>query len=317
MSERQVTTLAGDTALADRASPAGDLTVQSALKRRLAQILRRPAIGAVGGTVLVYAFFAITAAGHGFVSTSGTTAWLDPAAELGVVAIPVGLLMIAGEFDLSIASVISMSSLTVAVGSGHYGLPVVVSILIALAIAAVIGFTNGIVTVRTGLPSFIVTLGSYLAVGGLELYLTRIMTSTTAVSVTASGWVHGMFAGSADQFNVSIAWCAAIALCAGYVLYRTVFGNWVLATGGDKESARTAGVPTHRVKVTLFVSSALGAALLGGHTGDGVQRGPSRFGPELHIRCNHRRRHRRRPPSRRLRLGNRDRIRRDDLLDSK
>lgn len=236
---------------------------RSPARRRVSRALRRPAAGAFAGTLIVYVFFAIAAGGHGFVSLNGTAGWLDQAAELGIVALPVGLLMIAGEFDLSIASVIGVGSLAISIGTGHYGLPLVVSMLIALAIAVAVGLINGIVTVRTGLPSFIVTLATYLALAGGSLTATRLITNTTTVSVTTTGFWHTIFAGSVHQFNASILWCGAVALLAGWVLSRTVFGNWLLATGGEKAAARNAGVPTDRVKITLFVCTAVGATLLG------------------------------------------------------
>ena len=246
----------------DRSESAPDGRAAPDRWRQLRGFIRRPAAGALGGTLIVYAFF-VAAAGAHFVALTGTASWLDQAAELGIVAIPIGLLMIAGEFDLSIASVIGAASLTVAVGSGHYHLPLIVSIGIALGLAVVVGLINGIVTVKTGLPSFIVTLSTYFALGGGTLALTRALTTNTTADIQAKGVLHTVFAGSVHQFNVSILWWAGIALLAGHVLSRTVFGNWILATGGDQDAARDAGVPTARVKVALFVATALGAALLG------------------------------------------------------
>lgn len=229
----------------------------------ISRFFGRPLAGAAVGAVAVYIVFAFSAYSHGFVNLNGTAAWLDTAAELGIVAVPVGLLMIAGEFDLSIASVIAASALTVSIGSGHYGLPLLVSIGMALAGATAIGLLNGIVTVRTGVPSFIVTLASYFGLGGASLALTSLLTGSATVSLNTSGWLHALFAASPHQFNVSILWCAAVVLSGAYVLSRTVFGNWLQATGGDKLAAREAGVPTAKVKITLFVASSLGAALLG------------------------------------------------------
>src|SRR5579862_3637349 len=103
------------------------------------RVFRRPELGALIGTVLVYAIFAFAAAGNNFVTLSGTASWLNQAAELAIVAVPVGLLITAGEFDLSIASVIEMSALTVSIGSGHYGLPALASIGIAFGLACAVG----------------------------------------------------------------------------------------------------------------------------------------------------------------------------------
>jgi len=254
--ELQVTASTGD-------ASDGDSRDRSRARRVIARLLRRPAAGPFLGAVIVYVFFAIFAGNNSFVTVDGTASWADQAAELGIVAVPVGVLMIAGEFDLSIASVIGLGGLTVSIATGHYGLPLLVSIAIALALSVMVGLINGFVTTRTGVPSFIVTMATYFAIGGASLYATRLITSTTTVGVTSSGWLHSVLAGSVHQFNVSVVWCVGIALVAGHVLWRTVFGNWIFATGGDKATARAAGVPTNRVKVTLFVTSSAAAGLLG------------------------------------------------------
>jgi simple sugar transport system permease protein len=233
------------------------------LRQLFLSILRRPVTGAALGTAVVYTFFAIAAAGNDFVTSNGTASWLNQAAELAIVAVPVGMLIMAGEFDLSIASVVEMSALTVSIGSGYYHLSPVASIAIALALACLVGLLNGIVVVRTRVPSFIVTLATFFAVGGAALTITRRLTTTTSESYTPTGLMHDVFAGNYHQFNVSILWMTGVVLVGWYVLTKTVFGNWLLATGGDKAVALEAGVPTNRVKVTLFVTSALGAALVG------------------------------------------------------
>lgn len=235
----------------------------SPLRDRALRLLRRPATGAFMGTLLVFVFFAITAGANGFVGLNGTASWMNQASELAIVALPIGLLMISGEFDLSIASVIGLATLTVSIAAGHYGLPILLAILLALSFAVIVGLINGFIVVRTGLPSFIVTLATFLVIAGALLTATRMITKTTTVSVSAEGFLHTLFAGDIRQFNASIAWCIGAALLAGYVLSRTVFGNWILATGGDKAAARNAGVPTDRVKILLFVATAVGAALLG------------------------------------------------------
>lgn len=229
----------------------------------LTGVAQRPLTGVAAGTIGVFVVFAIAAASHGFLSLDGTASWLDQAAELGIVAVPVGLLMIAGEFDLSVASVIDAAALTVGICSGHFHIPLIISVLIALVLSAAVGVINGIVTTRTRVPSFIVTLATYFALGGGTLALTAAIAGTTTVPVNATGLLHAVFAGSPHQFNVSILWCLLVTALAGYVLRRTAFGNWIQATGGERSAARDAGVPTDRVKVILFVGSAVGAGLLG------------------------------------------------------
>jgi simple sugar transport system permease protein len=228
----------------------------------LPSLLRRPVVGVAIGSFAVFLVFAL-AAGSTFTSLNGTASWLNQGAELGIVAIPVGLLMIAGDFDLSIASVVSTSALIVAIGTSHYGLPLGVSIVIAFVVAGLVGLLNGVVTTRTGLPSFIVTLATYFGLAGASLALSTAIAGSTTVPLNVSGFNHALFAASPHQFNVSILWCLGVTLLGAYVLSKTVFGNWLLATGGDSIAAREAGVPTNRVRVILFIGSACGAALLG------------------------------------------------------
>lgn len=230
---------------------------------RFAHAVRSPTAGVFLGGVLVYAFFVVFAGSKGFVSANATAAWVNQASELAIVAIPVALLLIAGEFDLSIASVIGMSSLTVAIGTGKFGIPLIGSVVLALVFALAVGVFNGIVTVRTKLPSFIVTLASYMILAGITLVAALAITNSPSANFQPEGIWKEAFAGTAGQFSASIIWAGVIALIAAHVLAHTRFGSWVLATGGNADSARSAGVPTDRVKITLFMMTALGAAILG------------------------------------------------------
>lgn len=227
------------------------------------RIVRRPEFGAFVATVLVYAFFAITTAGAGFVSIDGTAGWMNTAAELGIIAIPIGLLMVAGEFDLSVGAVVGASSITVAIGTTVFGLPIWPMIAVALLLGAAVGLLNGYLVVRTGLPSFIVSLATSFSVGGLSLGFARLLSSTTTVSVKAPPVAKAVFASTWGQANISILWWFAVTILGGWVLAKTTFGNWIFATGGNPVAARGAGVPTHLVKIVLFMSTGAAAALVG------------------------------------------------------
>lgn len=227
------------------------------------RIARRPEFGAFMATVLVYAFFAVTTQGAGFVTIDATAGWMNTAAELGIIAIPVGLLMVAGEFDLSVGSLVGAASIIVAIGSTIYGLPIWLMIAVALLTGLATGLLNGYLTVRTGLPSFIVTLASSFSVGGLSLGFARLLTNTTSVSVTSTPLSHAVFASTWGQANIAIGWWIAVTVLAGWVLARTQFGNWIFATGGNLTAARGAGVPTGLVKTALFAATGLASALVG------------------------------------------------------
>lgn len=225
--------------------------------------VRRPEFGAFAAFLLTYIFFAVATSGAGFVSLNGTAGWLNLAAELGIVAIPVGLLMIAGEFDLSIGSVVGAASMIVAIGTNHYGLPIWPMIFVALLAGCFIGLANGLAVVKTNLPSFIVTLATNFVVIGATMGFSRLIANVTSSSIIASDSAKFVFAERWGQANISILWWALAAFIGFWVLSRSVFGNWIYATGGNVNAARGAGVPVERVKISLFVATGFAAAFVG------------------------------------------------------
>ena len=230
----------------------------------LRRLLTRPELAAVAGSILVFAFFAVVAGDYGFLTTAGAASYLEVAAQLGIVAVPVALLMIAGEFDLSVGSMVGAAGMIIAISVSEYGLPLLVGVLLALAVALVVGFLNGYLVIKTGLPSFIVTLGMLFALRGLTIGFARLLTGRTQIGLgdSGSGVMQTLFAGSIGDFPVSIIWWFVLAVLGTYVLQRTVFGNWIFGAGGDANAARNVGVPVSRVKITLFMCTAASAALL-------------------------------------------------------
>jgi simple sugar transport system permease protein len=252
-----------------KAAPAPDdetFDDEAALERparrsRLTGLLLRPEAGGVVSALLVFAFFAIAAGQNGFLTPLGTANWLDTASDLGIVALPVGMLMIGGEFDLSVGAVVGGCSMIVAICAGYYSLDPWIGIVIAFLFAAAVGAANGLIVVRTKLPSFIVTLAMMLMVMGAMLGIAIALTGSSSLSAESSGSAHAIFASNFMQFHVSIVQWIVLTVIAAYVMQRTAFGNWVYATGGNGTTARLAGVPVDRVKVILFVCTALAAAL--------------------------------------------------------
>ena len=226
-------------------------------------LIRRPETGALIGTIGVFIFFTVFG-GAQFISAGGVASWLNVAAELGIIALPVGLLMIAGELDLSVGSVLAASSMTLAVVSGHYNAPLIVGVVLALALGLLVGFLNGLLVTRTNVPSFVVTLATLFGLSGLTLGVSRVITGTTSVAVNpdpASKALFGQLIGG--KFEVAIVWWILVLIVVGWILHFTPYGNWIFAVGGDKISARATGIPTEKVKIALFMSSAFGAALVG------------------------------------------------------
>ncbi|MEN8374727.1 MAG: ATP-binding cassette domain-containing protein, partial [Gemmatimonadota bacterium] len=210
-------------------------------------------------------FFAL-AAGPAFRSWAGLATVLNAAAPLGILAAAVALLMIAGEFDLSVGATIGASGMLMAGLIGEAGWDPTVAALAGLALAGAIGAFNGAVVVRTGLPSLIVTLAVMFAVRGATIGLARGLTGSTQLAASGSSatWeaLRALLASEVAGLRVSIGWWVAITAALGWVLARSVLGNWILAAGGAPESARAAGVPVRGVKVTLFVTTSVAAWLI-------------------------------------------------------
>ncbi|POH34889.1 ABC transporter permease [Sinorhizobium americanum] len=233
------------------------------MKATIGQLSRRPEAGSLLGLVAVFVFFAMIG-GSVFLSSAGYASWLNIAAEIGLVALPVGLLMIAGEMDFSIGAIIPAASLTVAIISGHYGLPESVGISAGLGVGVMVGFFNGFIVNRTGVPSLIVTIGSMFGVMGLTLGFTVLIAGSTGVSLVPSPTakaVLGEFIGG--MFQVTIFWWILFVAGFFYLLHISPVGNWIFALGGDKVSARNAGIPTARLTIALYMLSGFCAAFVG------------------------------------------------------
>jgi simple sugar transport system permease protein len=144
-------------------------------------------------------------------------------------------------------------------------MPIWVAIAAVLAMGITIGLINGNLVVRTAVPSFIVTLGTLFAVAGTVLGLSVIITGTTSVAIKAPQLAKSIFGDLyfGKQFQVLIAWWLVATAVYIFFVHFTKYGNWIFAMGGDKESARNAGIPTRRLTITLFVLSATSAAFVG------------------------------------------------------
>jgi simple sugar transport system permease protein len=187
------------------------------------------------------------------------------------MAVAVALLMIGGHFDLSAGVMTGTTALTVGIIAVQGGQNIWLAIAAALVLALAIGFLNGWLVTRTGLPSFIITLGSFLMLQGLNLGLTKLFTGTVIVRGLADvpGYhtaelVFGSTISVLGQpFRIAIVWWLGAAAVATWVLLCTRFGNWVFATGGDEVAARNVGVPARRTTIVLFMTTAAAAWLVG------------------------------------------------------
>jgi simple sugar transport system permease protein len=233
----------------------------------MARVLSRPELGAVAGAVVVFVFFAVIAGDEGFLTKNGAVNYLEVAAQVGILAATVTLLMIAGEFDLSVGSMIGAAGVLLALPVTELGWPLWLALAFTFSAAALIGLINGLLVVRTGMPAFIVTLAALFILRGVTIGVTGLVTdSTQVVGVRES--LEGdpllpLFASEVGELPVSILWWLGLTIVAAWVLAQTRFGNWTFAAGGDAAAARSAGVPVGRVKVMLFCGTAVSAALVG------------------------------------------------------
>lgn len=227
-------------------------------RRILVGLAEHPAFGALISALLVFAVFSLWA--PYFLTLESVTSILIVAAELGIVAMGVTLLMIAGEFDLSVGSVLGFSAVIVPWLAAIQGLPMEVAIVCALLAALTMGAIHGLIVVRTGIASFIVTLGGLL----FWRSIVYVVTGGFPLSIDRSNVVLQVFSHRfEDGWNMSMLWFLALILMLTFVLTMTRFGNWIYASGGNERAARTSGVPVDRVKVMLFMLTSFCAFLAG------------------------------------------------------
>jgi simple sugar transport system permease protein len=288
-------TPAGDAATASqrfglKPKRAGGIDERLASTSRITQLLRRPEAGAGAGLLATMIIFALLPGAANLYSLQGAMTVLTLSAELGIVATAAALLIIAGEFDLSVGSMIGFAGVVIGLTVRYLGFPLWGGIASAFAVAVLVGYLNGLIVVKTRLPSFIVTLASLFILRGLSIGVTRAVTGRTQIPyimddvpdpgtaglfnghiltgffqwMGSQGWIATRSDGAPFVAGVpmSIVWWLLLTVIAGYVLTQTKYGNWIFATGGDATIARNVGVPVDRVKIGLFIYPACAATLL-------------------------------------------------------
>jgi simple sugar transport system permease protein len=197
-------------------------------------------------------FFAIFSPGHRFIDPRnlGSMAKLVP--DIGVVALGIGILMICGEFDLSIASVLPFCSYIFTLFL-MAGLNPFLAFVVVLPIGAAFGFVNGIIVVRTRLPSFIITLSTMLFWRGLLYGVSHMMPISILPYVPTGSAFAKVLAGQVGPIPNQIIWFLGLATLLGLLLHRHKFGNWVYATGSNEEAARAMGINVQMVKITCYM----------------------------------------------------------------
>ncbi len=241
-------------------------------KRNAVQkLLARPEVGALVGAIVLFVFF--SSVSSTFLQPAAFATVLYGSSTIGIMAVGVSLLMIGGEFDLSIGVAVITSALTASMFSWYFSLNVWAGVALALAVSLAIGFINGWILMKTKLPSFIVTLASFLMLTGLNLGLTRIIgggvASPSISQLDGFASARAVFASSLTIGGVEIRgtiliWILLVAV-ASWVLLRTKVGNWIFAVGGDANAARAVGVPVKGTKIGLFMAVGFCGWVLGMH----------------------------------------------------
>ncbi|MBQ0987930.1 ABC transporter permease [Streptomyces sp. F63] len=247
---------------------ADERLARRSLPRRL---LGRPELGAVVGAVAVLVFFAFAA--DSFLTPAGLGTVLYASSAIGIMAVPVALLMIGGEFDLSTGVMVTSSALVSSMLSYQLSANVWVGVGVSLLTTLAIGFFNGVMLVRTKLPSFIITLGTFLMLTGLNLGFTKLISG--GVSTDTIGDMEGFASARAlfashlrlggVRLEATVLWWLALVALATWILLRTRAGNWIFAAGGGADAARAVGVPVNRTKIGLYMGVAFAAWVSGQH----------------------------------------------------
>ncbi|MCG7520070.1 ABC transporter permease [Ruegeria sp. Ofav3-42] len=259
----------------------------------LRRALIRPELGGMVGTVAVFTFFLLFAFDSGMFTAQGVMNWSVVSAQFMIIAVGACLLMIAGEFDLSVGSMIGFAGMMIAIFSVTLSWPVWMAIIVTFALCVSIGAVNGFIVVRTGLPSFIVTLAFLFILRGFTIYLPQTIERKTIIGgirdVAEGDWLASVFGGKVGQgffvwlgdnglietfergtregqpvvdgIPMLLIWALGIIIFGHVLLTKTKFGNWIFASGGDAEAARNSGVPVNRVKILMFMFTAFCATV--------------------------------------------------------
>jgi simple sugar transport system permease protein len=251
------------------AAPPSEGRVTLGLSNRL---LARPEVGALVAAIVIFIFFLIVA--PAFRSPSALFTVLYQSSVIGIVAVGVGMLMIGGEFDLSAGVLVASAALFNAHFCYQLGINLWVGAVLSLIFCLAIGLFNGYMVVRTGIPSFLITLGTFFILQGANLGLTKLISGAVTTpnisqmdgysslkAIFSSAWEFGGI-----RLEITVLWWILFVILAVWVMQRTRIGNWIFASGGNADSARAVGVPVRKVKIGLFMTVSGLAWFVGMHT---------------------------------------------------
>ena len=222
-------------------------------------LLSRPEIAAIIVAIALAAGLGL--GGERFMTAGNLRVILAIVPELGLIALGATLLMISGEFDLSVGSVFAFGTVVPVILVAKFGVDPWVGFAVATAAAMIIGYANAFITLRFRIPSFVATLGmlfiirssAVVASGGFPPRWPKHMPDLVFVGYLTEGGI----------VRASLLWYLGVALVLGWLLHRTNFGNWIFASGAHKQSAQDMGINTRRVKTVCFMICSTLAAWAG------------------------------------------------------
>ena len=243
----------------------------SAFSKTFNNVIRRPELASLVGAIVIFILFVAVA--PPFRSIDAFSTVLYASSTMGIVALAVGLLMIGDEFDLSSGVAVTSTALIATMLNYNLHLNSWVGVFISLASALSIGALNGVLVTRTGIPSFLITLSVFLMLQGLNLAVTKLVTERVATPIISDmqGFPSAQKVFSSTlhigpmDLRVTVLWWLLFVGAASYLLFRTRFGNWIFAVGGDKDAAYAVGVPVRRVKIILFMFVGFATWFVGMH----------------------------------------------------
>jgi simple sugar transport system permease protein len=229
------------------------------MKRLMKIYMERPELAGLALLIVLTIFFQFKSDGV-FLNQANLQGMFGILPEMTLVALGVTILMICGEFDLSVGSVFALMPMAT-VMMLNSGIPFFIAVLLGLLLCAAIGFINGYITLRFSIPSFITTLGMLFIARSLTVVISGGFPPLLPTDVPT--WLFTSFVGPGNLFRMSFVWFALIAIALAALLSLTNFGNWIKATGGQLDAASSMGIPVHATKIACFVLCSMLAGFAG------------------------------------------------------
>ncbi|GAA5162951.1 ABC transporter permease [Pseudonocardia eucalypti] len=245
--------------------------VEHPKKPLLSTLFTRPETGSFAAAIAIFVFFFALA--EPFRTLPALSTVLYASSSIGIIAVGVALLMIGGEFDLSAGVSVVTGALTASMFAFQFSLNLWVGVFVSLIVMLAVGFWNGFLVVKTGIPSFLITLSTFFMLAGINLGVTKLVTGTVATQNVANldGFASARavfaseFALGGVTIRITVLWWIFFVALATWILLRTRLGNWIFAVGGNAASARAVGVPVNKVKIGLFMGVAFMCWFYGMH----------------------------------------------------